>query len=143
MTELERLSYTVETIERHTCVVPKGVSYLTPTGEIQPNAQFKGLSSFDSKQLDHYSLYRRTEHATTLARLRKMGLSNCIDFLDRVSEDADKGIWSLQTDESGQVVTLRHLEWTGFEFKHTIGTTVMSRAYFGSGEKNSDVNFML
>jgi hypothetical protein len=42
MTELERLSLTVETIDRATCVVPRGVSYLTPTGDIQPNAQFRG-----------------------------------------------------------------------------------------------------
>jgi hypothetical protein len=52
-------------------------------------------------------------------------------------------VWSLQTDESASVVTLRHLEWPGFEFTHTVGSTAFTRAYFGNGEKNADVNFML
>ncbi len=140
---MERLSYTVEQIDRCTCVVPKGVAYLTPTGEITSNAQFKGLSAFESKHLDSFALYRRAEHAATLARVRKQSLHNAIDFLDQISDDTAKGIWSLQTDGTGQVVTLRHLEWPGFEFKHIIGTTSYGRAYFGYGEKNTDVNFML
>jgi len=143
MNELERLSYTVETIDRATCVVPKGVWYLTPTSEISSNPQFKGLSAFDSKHLDNFVLCRRAEHPTTLARIRKSGLNNTTEFLDTLTDDAEKGIWSLQTDPTGQVVTLRHLEWPGFEFSHTIGSTCYSRAYFGYGEKNTDVNFML
>jgi len=143
MTELERLSYTVETIERATCVVPRGVWYLTPTGDIQTNPQFRGLTSFESKRLESFSLFRAPEHASTLARVRAQGLHNCIDFLDRIGDDTDKGVWSLQTDESAQTVTLRHFEWPGFEFTHNIGSTACTRAYFGNGEKNADVNFML
>jgi len=143
MTELERLSHTVEAIERATCVAPRGVAYLTPTGDIETNQQFKGLSAFDSKRLESYSLYRASEHAATLARIRAQGLQNCLDFLDRVSDDADKGVWCIQQDDSGQKVTLRHLEWPGFEFCHCTATGAFHRAYVGSGEKNLDVNFML
>jgi hypothetical protein len=134
-----------------TCVVPKGVTYLTPTGDISSNAQFAGLSAYDSKRLDSYVLHRRAEHAATLAAVRKAGLTNCPDYLDSLTADtasasgagATKGVWALQTDATGQVVTLRHLEWPGFEFKHAVATTHYGRAYFGYGEKNTDVNFML
>lgn len=145
MTELERLAYTVDAIERATCVVPRGVVYLTPTGELSPNSAFKGLSAYDSKRLESYALYRRTEHAATLARVRKQGLANTVDCLDAVADDnADtKGVWTVQSDAAGQVVTLRHAEWPGFEFRHAVGTSVYGRAYFGYGEKNTDVNFML
>jgi len=44
ITELDRLSYTVRTIENDCAVVPIGAFKLTPTSEIRYNETFKGLS---------------------------------------------------------------------------------------------------
>jgi len=142
LTELDRLADTVERIERATAVVLKGQHVLTPTGQIQTNSDFKGLNAFESSALSSYALYRRTEHAATLARVRKIGLTNCYDFLDLLTDEPPK-VWSLLVDSSGSWATLRHLEWPGFEFVHQISTPHSQRAYFGWGTKNTDLNFML
>ena len=52
--------------------------------------------------------------------------------------------WSLHIDDSGLLILLRSLEWPGFEYRLQAGSThAFDGAYFGTGEHNDDLLFML
>jgi len=63
-----------------------------------------------------------------------------LDFLDIVDEDILKGSWSLQATPQ---VVIRNLLWPGFFFYHIPGTPTFGHCYFGSGDKNVNLGFML
>lgn len=117
LNELERLSYVVEGIEADCCVAPRGAYFLTPTGSIKKNSAFEGLSSADIADVSNFLLFRDPESAKTLARIRKLGVSNNFDFLDVVGEGAPAGVWVSQLDASGAQIKLRSLVWPGYEYK--------------------------
>jgi hypothetical protein len=145
LTELERLSFNVREIESETGIVPRGAYYITATGEIQKNPAFEGLSVEDSRKLSSYVLLRDAQHASTLASVRKMGVANHHDFLDPIVPQASKikHTWSLQVSDSGLDVSLRSLLYPGFEYTLEAGATNYAGGYFGLGEKNTDILFML
>jgi len=143
LNELERLAFTVESIDKDTSIVPRGAYFLTPTGDISSNSSFKGLSQAEATQLGSYLLYRDPQCNATLARIRKLGVSNNFDFLDTIQQDKPKGIWACQSDESGSTVTLRSLVWTGFEFIMDLTSQSYGGCYYGYGCKNDDVLFMI
>lgn len=145
LTELERLSYNVREIESETGLVPRGAYYMTATGDILKNPAFEGLSVEESRKLSSYQLLRDAQHASTLASVRKMGVANHHDFLDPVVPKSSrvKHTWSLQVADSGLEVSLRSLLYPGFEYTLEAGATNYAGGYFGLGEKNNDILFML
>jgi len=143
LNELERLAWTVESLDKDCCIVPRGCFYLTPTGEIARNQSFAGLRQAEATKLDSYLLYKDPESVSTLARIRKLSVCNNFDFLDTVEQDKPKGTWSLQTDESGCKITLRSLVWTGFEFVYDLNAQSFGGCYYGYGCRNDDVLFMV
>jgi len=140
VTEVDRLAYTVEAVEHDCCILPRGAYYLTATGDIVKNDAFRGLSSDDSRKLTSYQLFRAPLDTRTAARIRRAGVANNPDFLDTLET---KGEWSLSVDDSGTVVTLRSLVWLGFEFRITAASPSFVSGYFGLGERNLDLAFML
>jgi len=146
LTELERLSYNVREIENETCIVPRGLYYLTATGSIQRNPNFGGLSVDESRAFDNFLLLRDAIHPDTLASIRKMGVANHHDFLDRIvpKNSKAKGTWSLHVSDSGLSVSIRSLVYSGFEYQLESGSSdQFGGAYFGLGEKNQDIMFMV
>jgi radial spoke head protein 9 len=142
LTELDRLADAVLQIDSSTCVVPKGAFVLTATGEIVRNESFKGLSATDAAKITSYGLFRDAQDSRTFARIRKAGTANTAEFLDPLSDA--KGEWSVVVDDSGQCVKLRSLLYTGYEFSIKAGSAqCFSSGYFGTGEKNSDLAFMI
>ena len=65
------------------------------------------------------------------------------DFLDSLDEDAVKGSWSLQADESGCEVTVRSLLWPGYVGYHRCNSRVHGGVYMGTGVYNFDLPFIL
>lgn len=61
------------------------------------------------------------------------------DLLDRVSTDLPKNIWSLKTDVSREIVTLRSLLWPGYLSYLWIDQSRFGYAYFGNGVKNVEI----
>lgn len=53
------------------------------------------------------------------------------------------GEWTLHVDESGQNATLRNLVWPGYEYRLQAGCGCFHGAYYGGGERNSDLAFMV
>jgi radial spoke head protein 9 len=64
-------------------------------------------------------------------------------FLDDITSDLPKGCWSLVSDCSGGVVTIRSLLWPGYYAFHRVHTPVFGAAYVGYGIRNQDLPFML
>lgn len=146
LTELERLSWTVMTIENDTAIIPKGIMVLTPVGDITRNMHFKGLSSTEIRSMDNFVLFRDPQLTSTFARIRKAGISNNASFLDQLGEEKPKGVYTLNVSASGMVATIRSLEWPGAETTVEAGDSrglSFGRVYFGTGLKNHDVLFMV
>jgi len=140
LTELERVAAAAEAMDRDTAVVPRGAFFMSATGEIHKNDAFLGLNPADAQKLSSYQLFRAPADARTLAAIRKGGVSNNFDFLDSLNDV--KSQWSLLTDDSGTVVSLRSLAWLGFEFRLEVASQRFCGAYFGHGERNTDLAFM-
>jgi len=143
LTELERLAWTVSTINNDTSVVPVGAWFMNPTGDVVKDQAYKGLTSEQAVDLSNYQLLRDPVQASTFARIRKQGVANIYDFLDVLTDDQPKGVWSVQVGEGGEAVSLKSLAWPGYEFKSSVGSSEFSGGYHGHGLKNDDVIFML
>lgn len=143
LNELERLSYTVESIDYDTCIVPRGAYFLSPTGNIKKNSAFEGLNSGLASESRHYLLFRDPVSSTTLNQIRKVGVSNNFDFLDPVTDCHPNGALIVHVDSSGTAASLRSLVWPGYEFKLEVNSANYGGAYYGHGQKNDDVLFML
>jgi radial spoke head protein 9 len=142
LNELERLSAAVTRIENDTCVVPVGAHYLAPTGSIRTNDAFAGLGEAASS-LSSFSLFRDAKLDRTLARVRKGGEANNVDFLDTLVDDTPEGVWCLVENDNGQEVRLRNLLWPGFEARVDTMGGGFGRAYHGDGQRNDNLMFML
>lgn len=59
LTELDRLSYVVQSIEIDCAVVPVGSLKLTPTHEIRYDNNFRGLSLAEANQIENYMHFRQ------------------------------------------------------------------------------------
>ena len=54
-----------------------------------------------------------------------------------------EGCWSLQFERGSALVLLRSLKWPGASFFHVPSTSSYGSLYFGIGERNKDIPFML
>ena len=57
--------------------------------------------------------------------------------------DGKTGVWAVRVDQSRGQATLRSLVWPGFFAYHDIGTASFGGAYFGDGQRNNDIGFMI
>ena len=62
--------------------------------------------------------------------------------MDTIEPDIPAGVWSVQ-NERGLNVVLRNLKWLGLIAYAVPGSRAHGCAYFGTGEPNYDLPFML
>ncbi len=84
-----------------------------------------------------------TAHASLTSCCLQSKLDPALDFLDNIAEDSPHGIWNVRKDRGGSVVLVRNLLWPGFIFYHVLHTRKFGHVYFGLGDKNLDLPFML
>ncbi|KPP75514.1 radial spoke head protein 9-like [Scleropages formosus] len=142
MTEETRLAATVFNIDREVSVVPRGAFIKTPSGRVQVNRCFEGLSESEARKLSSYLHFSEPQHLKKKTILETADLNPSIDFLDNLSEDTPKGSWSLQF-ERGSISVLRSLLWLGLTFFHVPMTPQHGYIYMGDGMKNHYLPFML
>lgn len=65
------------------------------------------------------------------------------DFLDSIELDFPKKAWSIVTDCTGTVATLRSQLWPGYYAFHRAYTNIYGSIYIGTGVKNLDLPFMI
>lgn len=97
--------------------------------------------------------------------LQRANLDKAIDFLDPIDEDLPKGLylflnkiyqiirrifvlflkgcWSIQFERGSALVLLRSLKWPGTSFFHIPESPSFGSLYYGIGEVNKDLPFML
>ncbi|KAL4630589.1 hypothetical protein GN956_G15902 [Arapaima gigas] len=142
MTEETRLAATVLSIDREVSVVPRGAFIKTPSGRVQVNRCFEGLSESEAGKLSSYLHFSVPQQQKKKTILEIADLDPSIDFLDNLSEDMPKGSWSLQF-ERGSIVVLRSLLWLGLTFFHVPMTPQHGYVYMGDGLRNHYLPFML
>jgi len=98
------------------------------------------------KSPSSYLLCREAQQPSTLLRVRKGGLVNQTEFLDSIADEQQN--WCIVSQRgiggSGVLsVSVRSLLWPGFEAQFEAGQKGWQQAYFGTGEKNDDLEFMV
>ena len=63
--------------------------------------------------------------------------------MDSIDEDVPNGCWSLQMVRGGDTAVLKSLWWPGYVFFHMPGTKKYGGLYWGTGQQNRDLPFML
>ncbi|XP_066467672.1 radial spoke head protein 9 homolog isoform X2 [Tiliqua scincoides] len=130
-------------IDKAVGIVPRGAYVKTPLGPVHENRSFEGLSLTEAKKLSSYFHLTDPVNLKNKTLLEKADLDPAIDFLDSLEHDVPKGSWSIQVERGGRVIVVRSLLWLGLTFYHVPNTKQHGYIYFGTGEKNLDLPFML
>ncbi|XP_009581616.1 PREDICTED: radial spoke head protein 9 homolog [Fulmarus glacialis] len=141
--EESRLVATIEQIDRAVGIIPRGAFVKTPLGSVRENRNFEGLSLTEAKKLSSYFHFTEPVNLKNKTLLEKADLDPSTDFLDSLEHDIPQGSWTVQLEKGGTVVVLRSLLWLGLTFYHVPMTKQYGYVYFGTGEKNLDLPFML
>eukprot|EP00828_Plagiopyla_frontata_P049446 TRINITY_DN9866_c0_g1_i1.p1 TRINITY_DN9866_c0_g1~~TRINITY_DN9866_c0_g1_i1.p1 ORF type:complete len:204 (-),score=31.73 TRINITY_DN9866_c0_g1_i1:105-716(-) len=143
LTELDRLSFVVNQIETDCQLIPIGGLQMTPTKEFQYNQSFRGLSIYESQELKNYQHFRQQRSEEKQKQIERGDYLFKFDFLDSLDNDLPIGAWSIQSDTSKTIVTLRNLVWTGYIGYHRTNSNIFGGVYFGQAIKNNDLPFLL
>jgi len=143
LTELDRLSQVIQEIDFDTAAVPKGAYALNESHIIVPSSDFKGIGATEAKSLASYVHFRPPTSVACLRALARTDVQFYSNFLDPLKEDLPQGCWAIRQDPSISLVTLRSLNWPGYVSYHIPGTTKFGGLYFGHGQKNRDLPFIL
>ncbi|XP_062896703.1 radial spoke head protein 9 homolog [Mobula hypostoma] len=143
MKEEERLTSTIELINREAAIIPRGAFIMTPRGEVHMNRSFEGLSVTEAGKLKSYLHFTKPAVLKKKSLLLQANLEESIDFLNSLEDDELKVFWTLQYERGNKLVILQNLLWPGFIFFHVPETTQFGYLYMGLGEKNMDFPFMI
>ncbi|TMW64496.1 hypothetical protein Poli38472_011376 [Pythium oligandrum] len=142
-TELDRLAYIVDQIDRAVSIVPLEAYVVSPMRQVVANPAFHGLKWEQAIQPYNYFHFREPELPEKVKALHNSeGLVRAGDFLDPLIQDLD-GSWSITRDNTGRYVTLRNFIYPGSFFFHEPESHHYGAVYFGDGRKNPDIAFML
>lgn len=143
LTELDRLAYTVCAIENDTHVIPEGAYKLIPKHEVRRNESFRGLEKKECTNISKYYHFRNVQLKEKKILLETNESIFRDDIFDPIIEDNPKGAWSIQTDTSGMLTTVRSLLWPGYVAYNVQSGKNFGGVYLGDGIKNKDLPFML
>ncbi|CEP00244.1 unnamed protein product (mitochondrion) [Plasmodiophora brassicae] len=147
MTELERLSWTVQAIDDATHIVIRGAYSRNAANDLTPSPTFAGLQSpgqlSDLRNYEHMRKPADPENQLAEARAKLQFTSDAA--LDSIQGDVPRGCcWTVvpQEGSGGATVHLRNLVWPGFSARVSLGSRQPEQAgYFGYGQRNQDLVF--
>jgi len=142
MTETDRLSFVVRTIDHDTSVVPVGGFKMLPINELRRNDLFEGLSSEDLDKKEKYVHFRPVENQEKRDKIAMGKAVFDFEFLDTIADDPVKDSWTIHVDSTKTTCTLRNLIWPGYYAFHKANTDEFGGVYIGYGIKNIDIPFM-
>jgi len=142
LTESDRLSFVVRSIDHDCSVVPLGGFKMLPTNEIRRNDLFDGLSSDEIGKIENYFHFRKIESQNKKDMIDMGKAVFDFSFLDSLSDDELKCGWSIQTDSSKSVSNIRSIVWPGYFAYHKANSDLFGGVYIGYGIQNVDVPFM-
>jgi radial spoke head protein 9 len=143
LTEEDRLSYVVRSIDSSVSIVPKGAYIVEATHDVVKNRYFEGLNASSAASLSSYFHFRPATGAAKHV-LKQGGLIATTDFLDTITSDMPiNGSWSISFNETRSAVSVRSLVYPGYYFWHVLNTGKFGAAYFGNGLPERDIVFMI
>ena len=142
LTEGDRLSFVVRSIEHDCQIVPIGGFKMLPINELRRNDLFEGLSSEDLDKKEKYVHLRPVENQEKKDKIAMGKAVFDFDFLDSIADDPIKDSWSIHVDSTKTISTLRNLIWPGYFAYHKANTDEFGGVYIGYGIKNIDIPFM-
>ncbi|KAJ3297018.1 Radial spoke head protein 9 [Borealophlyctis nickersoniae] len=142
--EEKRLSGAIALMTFEVQLVPRGAYYRDSLHKLRPNPAFQGVSRGELGQLTSYFHFRE---GFDINRRNIMERANAfdesIDVFDTIARDEPKGVWSVQVERGGSVAIVRSLLWPGYTFFHTPSPAKWGAMYYGTGQKNENIGFML
>jgi radial spoke head protein 9 len=142
LTESDRLSFIVRSIDHDCSVVPLRGFKMLPINEIRRNDLFEGLSSDEIGKLENYFHFRKIESQNKKDMIDMGKAVFDFSFLDCLSDDELKCSWSIQTDSAKSVSNIRSIVWPGYYAYHKSNCDLFGGVYIGFGIKNVDIPFM-
>ena len=142
MTETDRLSFVVRTIDHDTSVVPVGGYKMLPITEIRRNDLFEGLNSDDIDKKEKYVHLRPVENQEKKDKIAMGKAVLDFEFLDSIADDPIKDSWSIHVDSTKTTSSLRSLVWPGYFAYCKANSDQFGGVYIGYGIKNVDIPFM-
>ena len=142
LTESDRLSFVVRTIEHDCSVVPLRGFKMLPINEIRRNDLFEGLTSEEIDKLENYFHFRKIECQNKKDMIDMGKAVFDFSFLDCLCDDELKCGWSIQTDLAKSVSNIRSIVWPGYYAYHKSNSDLFGGVYIGFGIKNVDIPFM-
>jgi hypothetical protein len=141
--EAHRLHFTCKRIDSECGVVPRGAFAVTPTHHVVINRSFVGISATDADNIASYCHFRPATGAARKGALARAAVVGAGDFLDPLSEDEPKGIWSSVLSLGRGSVQLRNARWPGYFFWHEFETSKFGSIYQGDGRRNEDLSWSI
>jgi len=137
--EVTRLAVIVETIDAEAAMAPAGALSMSSTGAVVDNRAYTGIDKPAAMSAAGYVFVNKSRPKDALASSAKKSL----DFLVSCDELVPKGALSPTFDEASGSIVVRNLVWPGFMAYTYPGVNYWGYCYFGTGEKNADIAFML
>ncbi|BFZ08020.1 hypothetical protein BsWGS_11059 [Bradybaena similaris] len=141
--EEDRLASVVAEIDDDVRIVPRGAFVQVPTAEVVKNRSFEGLSVQEAAKMCNYMHFREAKRLNLRTLLQRANMDKAIDFMDSIEDDVPRGSWNIQFERGSGLLIMRSLQWPGYVFYHVPATRKYGSVYFGTGEKNMDLPFML
>ncbi|KAI8801003.1 hypothetical protein BJ742DRAFT_716394 [Cladochytrium replicatum] len=140
----KRLAGVVALISHESEIVPRGAYFRDASHNLKVNPSFLGLDCADLPDLGSYFHFRPGFNVNTksfLERANRFDLS--IDVLEPISKDEPRGAWAVQTEDGAKVAVLRSVLWPGYSFFHSLKPAKWGGFYFGTGQRNVSLGYML
>lgn len=141
ITELDRLSFVVHSIDNSCQIFPLGAYKKNTLGEVKRNEAFSGLKLDCNFDLKSYGLLRAVQQGEKKDQAARKADVFVHDFLDKVNEEAPRNAWSILPDSTKTVAILRNQLWPGFFGFARSNSSVHGALYIGSGIRNTDLPF--
>lgn len=139
VSEVTRIAVMVSAIDSECAMLPGGALIKQPSGKVEDSQTFKGLDFAKATALKSYVFINMRKGVSINAD----AITASTDFLTSCDEKVPKGALVKKFDESMNVVCWRSLVYEGFVAYSMVGAPMHGYCYFGMGQKNSDIAFML
>eukprot|EP01064_Diplonema_japonicum_P020859 TRINITY_DN30435_c0_g1_i1.p1 TRINITY_DN30435_c0_g1~~TRINITY_DN30435_c0_g1_i1.p1 ORF type:complete len:251 (+),score=32.42 TRINITY_DN30435_c0_g1_i1:69-821(+) len=141
--EVQRLGVFIRDCDRNVAVAPRGAFSKNEVGSIEQNLAFTGLPPSAAGRLSSY-LHRPFKDTVYEPSLLKSESSvPSIDINESIAQDTPQGIWSLKLDPALGTIFGSSLLYPGAVWYHKPSTPIYGYYYFGDGQTNTDLAFML
>jgi len=137
--ELSRLAVMVSAIDTECAMLPAAALTKKADGAVVDSPTFSGLDFSKASAPKSYAFLNKPKDLPVSAD----AVTQATDFLTTTDSLVPAGALCSKFDEATNVVTWRNLLYPGFFAYALVGAAVHGYCYFGTGEKNADIAFML